>query len=277
MLRAALSDITYNCRVKTYPDGSVSMLVADRDIFREPGWEAERSDADTTTPTRKAAEDKTASLARSKRRARSRIFDYAHANPDLCLFCTFTLDPARVDSRYDAAALTKRLGIWLDNRVRRSGLKYVIIPELHRDGALHWHGLLNDALPLVDSGTLKPASGGRPRKPRSVQERAALLDAGAAVIYNLPDWTFGFSSCMRLYGERAAAVGYVCKYITKAPDKVAGRWYYSGGQLALPSVSLCHVDDYEDVDGGSEFVIPALSCRCRQIDILKGDNNNGCI
>ena len=49
MLRAELKDISYNCRIKRYPDGSVSMLVADRDIFREPGWEAERSDADSTT------------------------------------------------------------------------------------------------------------------------------------------------------------------------------------------------------------------------------------
>lgn len=273
MLRAELKDISYNCRIKRYPDGSVSMLVADRDIFREPGWEAERSDADSTTPTRKAAEDKTASLARSKRRARSRIFDYAYANPELSIFATFTLDPARVDSRYDVVALTKRLGVWLDNRVRRAGLKYIVIPELHKDGAVHWHGLLNDVLPLVDSGTLKPATGGRPRKPRSGKERAALLAEGAAVIYNLPDWTFGFSSCMRLYGDRAAAVGYVCKYITKAPAKVGGRWYYSGGQLALPAVSLCYVDDIDNYEG-AEFQISALNCRCWQVFYKNGGNFN---
>ena len=248
MLRAELKDISYNCRIKRYPDGSVSMLVADRDIFREPGWEAERSDADSTTPTRKAAEDKTASLARSKRRARSRIF------------ATFTLDPARVDSRYDVVALTKRLGVWLDNRVRRAGLKYIVIPELHKDGAVHWHGLLNDVLPLVDSGTIKPASGGRPRKPRSVKEQRALLDAGGSIVFNLPDWTYGFSSALRLYGERAAAVSYVCKYITKAPAKVGGRWYYSGGALGRPEVQTLdlNVEDLAAAPRARAFTVDSL-------------------
>lgn len=273
MFRAELKDISYNCRIKRYPDGLVSVLVADRDIFREPGWEAERIDAEVQTPTRKNAEDKAASVARSKRRARSRIFDYAYANPDLSIFATFTLDSARVDSRYDVVALTKRLGVWLDNRVRRAGLKYIVIPELHKDGAVHWHGLLNDVLPLVDSGTIKPASGGRPRKPRSVKERRALLDAGGSIVFNLPDWTYGFSSALRLYGERAAAVSYVCKYITKAPAKVGGRWYYSGGQLALPAVSLCYVDDIEIYEG-VEFQISALNCRCRQVFYKNGGNFN---
>lgn len=78
---------------------------------------------------------------------------------------------------------------------------------------------------------------------------------------------------MRLYGDRAAAVGYVCKYITKAPAKVGGRWYYSGGQLALPAVSLCYVDDIDNYEG-AEFQISALNCRCRQVFYKNGGNFN---
>lgn len=259
--RAEYTDIMHNCRVKRYPDGSMSVLVSDRPIFREPGWEAAARPKDGPRPASRPGDE------RAKRRARQRVKDYARANPELQWFVTFTLDAARVESRYDIAALTKRLSVWLDNRVRRNGLKYVIVPELHQDGAVHWHGLINDALERVESGTVVPPSGGKPRRPRSAAERARWLHDGGRVVYNLPDWGFGFSTSMELYGDRSAAVGYVCKYISKTRDKIGGRWYYSGGQLALPSVEL-YDTDYEDFsEGAHEWVIEALNARCCARDI----------
>lgn len=263
--RAAYVDIMHNCRIKTYPDGTSNVLVSDHPIFREPGWEEERPRASALPTERPGADD------RARRRARSRVADYARANLDLSLFVTFTLDASRVASRYDVKELTRRLGIWLDNRVRRYGLKYVIIPELHKDGAVHWHGLINDALERVDSGTVIPPYGGKPRRPRSKMQRAEWIEGGGRVVYNLPSWGFGFSTAIELYGDRGAAISYVCKYITKAPSKVGGRWYYSGGQLSLPTVGLYDVD-YEDFDGcGGEWVISALNARCCSFDVKGGD------
>lgn len=92
--------------------------------------------------------------------------------------------PEKVD-RYDASAVTRKLNSWLDNQVRRKGLAYVLVAERHKDGAVHFHGFFNDALPVVDSGTLS-IGGGKPRKPRSARERARWLEQGAHVVYNLP-------------------------------------------------------------------------------------------
>ena len=83
------------------------------------------------------------------------------------------------------------------------------------------------------------------------------------------DWKLGFSTAIELYGEYRSAVGYVCKYISKAQEKIGGRWYYSGGQLDKPSVSLTDIDfdaflsDNNDEaqlfkSGGLEFGIMTL-------------------
>lgn len=243
--------IMHNCRVKRFPDGTVDVLVASYDVFREPGWE--QSDKwDTNLPglRKPKPEPKLGespamapamapdSLARSKRRARSAVYDLAMCN-DFAFFVTLTLDASKVD-RYDMGEVMHRVNAWLDNRVRRKGLCYVLVPELHKDGAIHFHGFFNDALPMVDSGTVD--FGGKPRRPRSAKQRCAWLNDGGHVVYNVPDWGLGFSTAIELYGERRAACGYVCKYVTKALDKIGGRWYYSGGKLRKPEVHYMDVD-----------------------------------
>lgn len=157
-----------------------------------------------------AGEDR---LKRSKRRARKAVFDYAMCNPDLNLFITFTLDAEKID-RYDYKGIIKKLNTWLDNRVRRNGLKYVLVAEYHKDGAIHFHGLINEnAVKIVDSGH---------------------TDKKGRTVYNVTDWRYGFSTAVKVYGARGGVCKYIVKYITKAGDKVGGRWYYSGGALQEP-------------------------------------------
>ena len=208
MLRKTLDEISHNARVKIFPDGRREWLVADRKIFRESGWEEEKQ-----TRVRSPKGECGESLERSRRRAKAQVRDIA-----LCCrfsyFVTFTLDREKVD-RYDIAEITRKLNTWLDNRVRRRGLVYVLVPELHKDGAVHFHGFINDVLPVVDSG----------KKTRRGQ-----------VIYNLPSWDFGFSTAVRINDDYERTVAYVCKYITKSTQKIGGRWYYSGGDIKRPEV-----------------------------------------
>lgn len=49
----------------------------------------------------------------------------------------------------------------------------VLVPERHKDGAIHLHGFFNDALPLVDSGTIS--------RPGGQAAQAAERSAGGAV------------------------------------------------------------------------------------------------
>lgn len=175
-----------------------------------------------------------ASTRRSVSRARAAVRDLARSNP-WRFFVTLTLSPEKVN-RYDPVDVLRHLRHWLGNNVRRKGLVYLLVPEHHKDGAIHFHGLFNDALEAVDSGH---------------------KDGKGHTVYNLPGWGWGFSTAIELYGERDAAVNYVCKYIGKqldgsmggTPEKIGGRWYYSGGNLARPAVSWVDVDirDWEGV------------------------------
>lgn len=251
-----LAEITHNGRIKTFPNGEREIMIASKAIFRESGWEARKEVVQTRIIDGSGHE----SADRARRRARSMVKEYCMANDDLNYFVTLTLSPDVID-RYDIKAIVKSVNVWLDNRVRRNGLKYVLVPELHKDGAIHFHGLVNDCLGLVDSGTLTGGSLKKPRKPKSASERKRLLASGAQTVYNILDWKYGFSTVIELYGERRAAVSYVCKYISKTQNKIGGRWYYSGGKLKRAAVSYFDTEyDISAAAGGSSWVVPELNC-----------------
>jgi len=257
MLHASQGEVSFTGRIKTYPDGSREIMACSKAVFREAGWGAEKTAQKGPGRAKKASGD----IARAQRRARAQVRDIALSNP-FTHFVTLTLDAGKVD-RYDVAAITRKLNAWLSNQVQRRGLKYVLVPERHKDGAVHFHGFFNDALDRVDSGTVIPPGGGRPRKPRSQAQRADWLARGGRVVWNLPGWSLGFTTALELVGEYSQAVSYVCKYIGKQQDgqpgqKVGGRWYYSGGALDSPEVTLADLDwrAVAERPGAYEFEVP---------------------
>jgi hypothetical protein len=252
--RAGRGAAYHNTRVKMYPGGVVAeIMVADKPIFRDPDWDPAPNKWQRWKAYKKAVETALtedyeteyasaalgdcwehqaddaaqASLLRSARRARTAVRDLIACN-DLPVFVTLTLDPAKIN-RYRYDVIVQRLNAWLSNRVERKGLTYVVVPEYHKDGAIHFHGMLSDTLPMVNSGH-------KTKKRR--------------VIYNLPDWTLGFTTAVRVpEKERERTRNYICKYITKqldfragTPEKVGGRWYLSGGELQRPQYIYTDTD-----------------------------------
>lgn len=211
-------DIGGNAIVYTYPTGDVDIICASDRMFAPPGWEAAEDFARAGhevirgAKREKGVKSEGDDMLRSMRRARAQLRRLALSN---CFdyFVTLTLDAQRID-RYDGAAVTKALNQWCNNMVKRHGLRYVLVPERHKDGAFHFHGFMGGpGLIAADSGVQWD---GRP-------------------VYNLPQWTLGFTTAQRLYGTYSAAVGYCCKYIGKQQgQRPLGRWYYSGGALAKP-------------------------------------------
>lgn len=249
-----LHEITHNACAYVYPDGSQDLLVCSSPIFREPGWElSDKWDSDKAKPVREAGvKSEGENQLRSMRRARAKLRRLALAN-DFRFFVTLTLDASKID-RYDGQAVVKALSRWADNMVRRAGLRYILVPELHKDGAFHFHGFFaGDGLKVVDSGV-------------KWDERP---------VFNLPQWGFGFSTAQELYGDYHAAVGYCCKYIGKQDgQRPLGRWYYSGGALRMPEKVLADMD-YRAVDGW-EIDIPAakikiLRQKAERKDLLNDD------
>ena len=281
------TDIFGYCRVKQYPSGAVELLACDKPIFGGAGWEEcmsadeERRRAQRAgAPAQQRREDERSEAAqrdaddRARRRAASKVRDLALCN-DFGWFVTLTLDAAKVD-RYDMREITRKLNNWCDNMVRRKGLRYVLVPERHKDGAVHFHGFFPDGCcDMIDSGTLSGGPvGAKPRRPRSAAQAAQWEAAGAHRVYNVADWRLGFSTAIRLYGTYESAVAYVCKYVRKQVDKVGGRWYYSGGKLEKPEVFYPDVSyrELEAVDGCYRFEVPGR----RFVMVRLRNDDGGC-
>ena len=192
-------------------------------------------------------------LEQSRRKAIRRLRNYSLGTPDLNMFVTLTLSPDKVQrDNYDDAVI--RVGRWLDNKVRRDGLHYVLVPEHHADGGIHFHGLFNRSAVRLEKSGLKRDERGNFRAEYEPNRKGK-------VVYNLPDYDLGFTTAIRLgktWEDRLKAVSYCIKYMTKATEKVGGRWYLHGGDLGGPVYAYF---DYDDPDNASKQfdAIPAAA------------------
>lgn len=86
-------------------------------------------------------------LANNISRAKSKIFEYAYCNL-WDYFVTLTISPEKYN-RYDLKTYIKDLGKFINNYGTHHGSKiqYLLIPELHKNGAWHMHGLIAGILP----------------------------------------------------------------------------------------------------------------------------------
>lgn len=212
--RSGYYDFHHTGRVMRFRDGSVTLTACEFPIFAEPGYT--QADYEDKPPRAKPSG---ANIERAIKRARAEMRNLLRNNP-LPWFVTLTFDQQKIN-RYDAREIVRRVGYWCDNNVRRKGLAYALVPEYHKDGAIHFHGFFNDALTMIDSGH---SQGGR-------------------AVYNCPEWSFGFSACERV-DDNAKALAYSLKYVGKGSEKIGGRWWYHGGALEKPIV------EYVDLDPG---------------------------
>lgn len=140
-------------------------------------------------------------------RTRSKIWEYATCNK-FDYFVTLTLNKNKMD-RYDLDDFIKKLGQYIRNnrRLKGSQIEYLLIPEQHKDGAYHMHGLikginkdelvkftLEDNIPIYIK---------------------ALIERGR-VIYNWLPYKerFGWVTLEKIKDRRAVSK-YITKYIKK--------------------------------------------------------------
>lgn len=246
-----------NTIVYTYPTGNLDIICSAGAPFKVDGLETAIDSHRNAPALRKAGKKSSGDdMLRSMRRARANLRRLALAN-DFDYFVTLTLDPAKIN-RYDAAAIMHAVNAWLSNMVQRRGLRYVLVPERHKDGAFHFHGFFaGQELEVVDSGTVKLPGVKQPKRPASEAQRQLWLEESCAQpVYNLPQWTLGFSTAMRLHGEYSHAVAYICKYVGKQDgERPMGRWYYSGGALQKPQKEYFDMDYRDLVDQFSTEVV----------------------
>lgn len=152
-----------------------------------------------------------ARFSQSISRTKSRVFELAACN-EFQHFCTFTQDE-KLRDRFDLSDFRKDFAQLVRNinRGRETKIKYLLIPEKHKNGAWHMHGLLSGLQP----DDLRPFE-----LTENIPERLKKMIRGGTAVY---DWTryrraFGYFTCTEIESREACAK-YVTKYISKDLQK----------------------------------------------------------
>ena len=208
-------------------------------VVREAGWE------EMETKAKKGTKN-TEKLSNNLARAKSIVQELALCNP-WDWWCTFTLNASKKD-RFDLDSFVRDFGEFLHNYNRRCPdehkVKYLLVPEQHKNGAWHMHGFIKGI------------------KPEDIMKNE----------HGYLTWTkynekFGFISIERIKDiDRMAS--YILKYITKDISKGVGKlnkhsYYSSKGleraeELYRGSGELLTDWDWEHPDG---------YCKIKNVDL----------
>lgn len=231
----------YNVKIITFPDLTKQVRVYYHDVIYKGNFKKDRfKNPFDDNWTREIEGDISKHFEHisevSMKRTKGKVFNYARCN-DWDWFVTFTFSPDKVN-RYDYDECIKKIKPWLDN-VRRSSpsLSYLVVPERHKDGAWHFHGLfsgLNESQ-IVWSG-------------KYVIKRKWMLGRSQYVrtkekIYRFGSYKLGWMTATAVR-EKERVTSYITKYITKELcDSSYGRKrYWCSRNLLLPEEETFRMD-----------------------------------
>lgn len=200
----------YNQKIKHFPD-HYKITTFNYPVFNPDKEETQRKErADFSKTENRTRGD-------SMKRAHDRVLEIALVN-QFDYFVTLTISPETCD-RESPEQITKILKKWLSNQVYRNNLKYLIIPEYHKDHkSIHFHGLMSGDLDLKETP----------------------LTTNGKRIYNINNWSLGYSTAIDLTGNMVAVSHYIVKYISKGTEKILGNIYYAGGKGLIREVPVTY-------------------------------------
>lgn len=229
----------YNRKTVDFGNGRIEVVA-----YHSPQLKYLGNNRRTVLPTKKPVLSDEAQEERTRKQIyaiRRRIKWYALSN-DFRWFVTLTFDPEKIDS-FNFEIAKKALLKWCRfMRDRYKRFDYIIIPELHQSGAVHFHGLLGDVSANFVEAT-------HPRTGKSLVRHDRQ-------VYNLADWKYGFSDCEQIESlERAAS--YITKYVTTAlltnKEMYNKKRYFNSQGLHKPDVSYAMEDNKELKDFTPNF------------------------
>ena len=199
-------------------------------FLRESGWEDTREH----TPKGTKNDEK---LANNLSRAKARVKELALCNP-WDYWCTFTLDE-KIKNRFDVDNFHKDFSEFLHNYNRRceekDKVRYLLIPEQHKDNAWHMHGFI-----------------------KGIREKDLFINDNGYLSWRQYNKKFGFITFSKMRSQEKCS-SYALKYMTKNPDKniteLGAHLYYASKGLKT-AVELYRGNglfkgqwDYEHPDG----------------------------
>ena len=231
-------EVFHNTKIKYYADGSVKLSVANGQAYKSPDYVvSDNSTYHAPVVSREIDEEtylerKYKSRKDSIRRSRDKVFDIVKMN-EFDFFFTGTFSDDCGFNRYNADEVCKKVNTFMYNLVKRGKiLRYIFVPEFHKDGAVHYHGFIKSC----DSMRYCLAVNPRTRK-------AIRCGKNRSFVFNWNDWSFGFTTLIHCYGSVDNMTKYFCKYITKSADFPMKHRYYAGGDIVRTVPT-----DYLDLD-----------------------------
>lgn len=232
--------MSYNFSYKTFADGeeiSISYFPhyvttgttkSSGGVIDEASFESSNSISDVSPDNSESSvQDRQAASFRSLRRTKQVVYDIARDN-SWDYFLTFTFQDRYIETekRYDYDYLKNKVCKWCNNYKNRYApdFKYVIVPEFHEDGAIHFHGLISG----VNSSDLLPS-----RDPDHLGD-----------FYNVR-WRYGRNYFSPIK-DRWRVTYYITQYITKEYITLSGKQRYIRSQgLKLPEKKTDDVSDHD--------------------------------
>lgn len=206
------------------------------------------------------------------KRACDKIYDIVAMN-EWDYFFTGTLGDTSFNPQ-EAAEVLRPVQKWLNNQSVRKGLKYILVAEYQpKSGRIHFHGFMSGNFRVKDSGT-RIVKGYK--KPVSLEKcrKLGIDTKDLQVVYNLPDWKYGFSTAIKAYNGSQACARYIMKYITKDSKKIFGHYYWASKKNLVREVDNWF---YEDVDFDSiltkSYSIPNTSDKYKYYTFFPGQNH----
>lgn len=192
------SEITHEVyRIATLYPGMIKVYEPNKPIHKKlPDWELQ---SPTLLPSSLEKTSNETNLERSIRRSQKSIYDIILSNPfDLWVTLTVSTD------RFDDNKSKNKPHYWLKNQRNRNGkTPYILVPERHKNGALHYHALMRDF-----KGLLVPS------KTKSGRNKVRHGEQ----VYELPSYRSGWTDAQYLKhtpADRIQVARYISKYITK--------------------------------------------------------------
>ena len=184
-------------------------------------------------------------LEESISRARSKVKEYLLCN-DWTWFVSLTISPEKFN-RYNLKEYYKNFSRWLYNmnkrriRAGKEKIKYLFLPEMHKNGAWHMHGVIQglneDELRKLD---YEYFTSGIPDKIRKKLEEGDTL-------YSWEDYknNYGFCTLSKIK-DKEKVTSYINKYLTKdicrgVTDLNANLYYCSKGLKTAKEIIRGHI------------------------------------
>ena len=213
----------YNTKIKLYADGTKKLKITTYDV--KTNLKKEKRVGETTQ------EDKEYSRYKNLYHSKQKLIDLVYHNSLIQpwqYFVTLTFDDNIVNAKnYEEVSTT--LKKWLDNlRHQNKGMQYIIVPEPHKSGRIHYHGLFSN-VPCLE---LKEARG----------KNGRCIYKNGSQIFNIENYDYGFTTVSEIKNQEAVSV-YMAKYMTKSLiDLNYKKRYWSSRNLSRPNLQYAVLD-----------------------------------